>query len=489
MKAIELVHSLGDWSSGSESMYVQLADTLRGILERGELSPGVRLPAERPLAKALAVSRTTVVRAFEILRAEGWLESRQGSGTRVRRSGAPRVATERESAAVRSFQRNTVFRGLIEAAGSTIEFLGAHLPAAAPFVQEAVAQASEDLAPLLKHHGYMALGLPSLQEAIATHLTRTGLPSTAEQILVTHGAQQAIGLITALYVQSGDTVVLEEPTYLGAIDVFASAGARLSSVPVGRDGVRLELLQEVLAHETPSLIYLMPTFQNPTGVVMPEKNRREIVRLAEEKQIPIIEDNTLADLDHGQLPPPPLGSFARTAPVLTIGSLSKLLWGGLRVGWICAPEPIISRLARFKVMADLGSSLVSQAMAARLLPRARAIREVRRREMRERLDVMAKQLSRILPEWSWQRPAGGLTLWVRLPRANAGEFAQVALRHGVSVVPGPICSARNGCTQFLRLSFALELDEIREGVERLGRAWSVYTPAVAAQRSSLGVIV
>jgi DNA-binding transcriptional MocR family regulator len=470
-------------------MYLQLADSLRGILERGELSQGLRLPAERPLAKALAVSRTTVVRAFEILRAEGWLESRQGSGTRVRRSGAPRAATDRESAAVRSFQRNTVFRGLIEAAGSTIEFLGAHLPAAAPFLEESIAQAREDLAPLLKHHGYMTLGLPSLQEAIAAHLSRSGLPSTAEQILVTHGAQQAIGLITALYVQAGDAVILEEPTYLGAIDVFASAGARLSSVPVGRDGIRLELLREALAAQTPSLIYLMPTFHNPTGVVMPEKNRREIVRLAEEKQIPIIEDNTLADLDHGRLPPPPLGSFVRAAPVLTIGSLSKLIWGGLRVGWICAPEAIISRLARFKVMADLGSSLVSQAIAARLLPRVHAIREVRRREMRERLDLMAKQLGRLLPEWSWQRPAGGLTLWVRLPRANAGEFAQVALRHGVSVVPGPICSARNGCTQFLRLPFALELDEIREGVERLGRAWKAYTPAAAAQRSSLGVIV
>lgn len=489
MRATDLVHSLGNWSSGPEPMYLQLADTLRGVLERGDLAPGLRLPAERPLAKALAVSRTTVVRAYEMLRAEGWLESRQGSGTRVRRSGAPRATTDRESAAVRSFQRNTVFRGLIEAAGSTIEFLGAHLPAAAPFVGEALAHAHEDIAPLLRHPGYMALGLPALQEAIATHLTHSGLSSSTEQILVTHGAQQAIGLITALYVQSGDTVALEEPTYLGAIDVFASSGARLISVPVGRDGVRLELFREALIAEAPSLIYLMPTFQNPTGVVVPEKNRREIVRLAEERQIPIIEDNTLADLDHGRQPPPPLGSFARTAPILTIGSLSKLLWGGLRVGWIRAPEPIISRLVRLKVMADLGTSLVSQAIAARLLPRAGAIREARRREMRERLEVMAKQLGRFLPEWSWHRPEGGLSLWVRLPRANASEFAQVALRHGVSVVPGPICSARNGCTQFLRLSFALELDEIREGVGRLARAWKAYTPVAAGQRSSLGVIV
>src|SRR5688572_5825805 len=136
MRATDLVHSLGNWSSGSEPMYRQLADTLRGVLERGELAPGLRLPAERPLAKALAVSRTTVVRAYEILRTEGWLESRQGSGTQVRRSGAPRATTDRENAAVRSFQRNTVFRGLIESAGTTIEFLGAHLPAAAPFVGE-----------------------------------------------------------------------------------------------------------------------------------------------------------------------------------------------------------------------------------------------------------------------------------------------------------------------------------------------------------------
>jgi DNA-binding transcriptional MocR family regulator len=489
VKASEFVNLLGPWSDGPEPLYERLAEGIRAALERGDVTGGLRLPAERALAKALAVSRTTVVRALAILRAEGWLESRQGSGTRVRRAGAAGAATERENAVATAFHRNTVFRGLIEGAGSTIQLLGAHLPAAAPFVEEALAEARDDLAPLLGHHGYIALGLPALQEAIARHLTRSGLRSTPDEILVTHGAQQAIGLASALYARPGGAVLVEEPTYLGAIDVFAAAGARLVSVPVGRDGVRLDLLEEALANDAPSLIYLMPTYQNPTGMAMPERNRRAIVRLAEERGIPIVEDNTLADLDLGSTPPAPLGALPTTAPVLTVGSVGKLFWGGLRIGWIRAAPPVLSRRARFKVMADLGSSLVSQAVAARLLDRVDAIKAARRRLLRERLEATAKRLEQLLPEFSWQRPAGGLSLWVRLPRGSASELAQVALRHGFSIVPGPICSARGGCTQFLRLPFALFGAELRDGIRRLARAWEEYGRSAGPRPSSLGVVV
>src|SRR5262249_44251430 len=162
-----------------------------------------------------------------------------------------------------------------------------------------------------------------------------------------------------------------------------------------------------------SLVYLMPTFQNPTGVVAPESHRRELARLATERGIPILEDDALANLDLGVRPPPPISSYAPAAPILSAGSLSKLLWAGLRVGWIRAPEPLISQLARRKALGDLGNSVVSQAVAARLLPRAEEIRDSRRRQILERLEVMEERMARLLPEWSWRRPGGGLSLWVR----------------------------------------------------------------------------
>ena len=481
--------ALGDWAAGSGPAYRRLAGAIRGRAEAGALPVGAKLPAERSLAGALGVSRTTVVAAYELLRQEGWLESRRGSGSRVSRS-APRGATaSAERPEHGSLERSTILRSLVEASGSKIEFMGLHLPAAAPYVAEALAHLKEDVTPLTAHHGYWPLGLPALRKAIASHLTRSGLPSRLEEILVTHGAQEAIALASALFLGPGRTVILEEPTYVGAIDVFAAAGARLVSVPVGELGIRLDLLREAVAHQAPSLIYLMPTFQNPTGVVTPESHRREIARMATERGIPILEDDALANLDLGQRPPPPICSFAPSGPILSAGSLSKLMWGGLRAGWIRAPEPLIARLARRKALGDLGNSVISQSLAARLLPRAEEIRESRRRQISERLAAMEEEIARLLPDWSWRRPGGGLSLWVRLPRGDAGEFARVALRHGVSVLPGATCSPSNGCSEFLRIPFVLEPDRIREGVRLLARAWGAYAPAPPRERAALEVLV
>ena len=478
--------ALGDWEAGSGSAYRRLAGAIRGRAEAGALPVGARLPAERSLAGALGVSRTTVVAAYELLRQDGWLESRRGSGSRVIRSGA-RGAPDRSEHG--GFERNTVLRSLVEASGSRIEFMGLHLPAAAPYVTEALAHVKEDVSPLTAHHGYWPLGLPALRKAIASHLTRSDVPSRLDEILVTHGAQEAIALAAALFLGPGRTVILEDPTYVGALDVFAAAGARLVSVPVGELGIRLDLLREALTHEAPSLIYLMPTFQNPTGVVMPESHRREIARMAAERGVPILEDDALANLDLGQRPPLPISAFAPSAPILSVGSLSKLMWGGLRAGWIRAPEPLIARLARRKALGDLGNSVVSQTLAARLLPRAEEIRESRRRQIAERLAVMEEEMRRLLPDWTWRRPGGGLSLWVRLPRGNAAEFARVALRHGVSVLPGSTCSPSNGCSEFLRIPYVLEPEKIREGLRLLARAWSSYAPAERKERGALEVLV
>lgn len=478
--------ALGDWKSGSGSAYRRLAGAIRVRAQAGALPIGSRLPAERSLAGVLGVSRTTVVAAYELLRQDGWLESRRGSGSRVTRSGGPAAAERPDNG---FSERSTILRSLVEPSGSRIEFLGLHLPAAAPYVTEALAHMKDDVSPLTAHHGYWPLGLPAFRKAIASHLTRSGVPSRLEEILVTHGAQEAIALAAALFLGPGRTVFLEDPTYVGAIDVFAAAGARLVSFPVTEHGIRLDLLREALARETPSLIYLMPTFQNPTGVVMPESHRREIARMAAERGIPVLEDDALANLDLGQRPPPPISSFAPTAPILSAGSLSKLMWGGLRAGWIRAPEPLIARLARRKALGDLGNSVVSQTLAARLLPRAEQIRESRRRQIAERLAVMEEEMAHRLPDWTWRRPGGGLSLWVRLPRGSAAEFARVALRHGVSVLPGPTCSPSSGCAEFLRIPYVLEPEKIREGIGLLARAWNASSPAEGRDRAALEVLV
>jgi len=509
MRSVAFTSLMGAWQAAPGPLYRRLATAIAAAVAAGRLPAGSRLPAERPLAAALAVSRTTVIGAYDVLREEGWIESRRGSGTRVRAlapAPAPEGAALPASAAAsgrvaasapplgaaaaqggpgaagageltRPLRRMAFFRGLVEASGSRIDFLGAHLPAAKPFLAEEWAAAAPDLAAQLGHHGYLGLGLPALREAIAAHLAASGLPTAAEQVLVTSGAQQAIGLVAALYLQPGDAVALEDPNYPGALDTFNYARARLVPIPVTADGANVERLREAVVREAPRLIYLIPSFHNPTGALMPEAQRRAVARLAAETATPVVEDLALADLDLDAPPPPPIAAAVPGAPVLTIGSLSKLVWAGLRIGWVRAEAPVIARLARFKVLSDLGSSLPGQILAARLLRRAAAIRDARRREARERRHALEQALAAALPDWTWRRPAGGLCLWVRLPRGNAEELARHALRHGVGLVPGPTCSPRDAWESYLRLPFVLEQAEMLEGIARLARAWEAYAPA------------
>ena len=246
-------------------------------------------------------------------------------------------------------------------------------------------------------------------------------------------------------------------------------------------------LRRLLVPAAPALVYLVPTFHNPTGTVLPESGRREVARLAEETGVPVVEDESLADLSFGTEAPPPIAAFSARASVFTVGSMSKLFWGGLRVGWVRGPRALIARLTRFKVAADLGGSVVSQALAARLLPRRDDVARRRRLESSARLEHLSALLQERLPEWAFARPQGGLTLWVRLPFPVAEELARVALRHGVSIVPGPVHSVSGGCHDHLRLPFVLDADVAAEGVTRLARAWEVC--GQPDRHRKLGVIV
>jgi len=479
-----LVSRLGEWTAGDGPLYKRLAERLQLGIERGELPAGARLPPERLLARALAVSRTTVVGAYDMLRAHGALESRQGSGTWVT-VPPPGEEPPRNAPAP---PRQTSLRGFISAPPGSIDLLGAHLPGVPGVFQAALASSQKELQELTNIPGYHPLGLASLRKAVAQFLTRSGLPTREDQLLMTTGAQQAISLSAAAFLQPGDTVVVEDPTYVGAIDAFRSAGARVVSVPVGPDGVSPAMLRETVVRSSARLVYLMPTFQNPTGTVMPETRRRDVARLAEELQVPVLEDNTLGDIVLTATPPPPIGAFTSEGTVLSVGSMSKLFWAGLRVGWIRAGETVLARLIHQKVVADMGSSVPSQCLAAHVLAHAEKVKRVRRKEVGATLDLFTEMIGKHLPGWSFSRPTGGLVLWVKMPHGDAAEVAQVALRHGVSIVPGSLLSPEGGWADHVRFPLVTGETIVREGIERLGRAWKSY--ATGARRTrEMGVIV
>jgi len=295
-----------------------------------------------------------------------------------------------------------------------------------------------------------------------------------DQIVITTGAQQAISAAAACWVRPGDTVLLEDPTYPGAVSAFTAAGARLVGLPVDRHGVRVEALADALRVH-PALVYLQPTLHSPTGTVLAENRRREIAALIANARVPLVEDHALAGLCWERAPAP-IAAHATDRPVAVVGSLSKLFWGGLRIGFIRAPEPVALRFARVKATHDLGSSAIGQVLAERLL-RSRqlgAFIEERNRELRNRYSTLAGALRRELPSWTWTEPVGGLSVWVRLPTGAAEPFANVALRSGVAVATAEALSPSDAHPDRLRLSFSAPAPELIAGVDRLRGAWDRY---------------
>jgi len=473
MQTHDLVTHLGAWSAGKGPLQRKLAQALIQAIRHGTLNPGIRLPSERDLAQALTISRTTVVAAYDALREGGWVESRTGSGTWVSRSRA--VATARGAAQAGALAASPLL-GLLSAsdAQDLVDLvLGAPLPLPALPLDRFTLPPEEHSA-LVNDRRYYARGLPALRQAIAGYYSKAGLATRPEQILVTNGAQQAISLCAALYLERGDSALVEDPTYFGALDAFRAAGARIAGVAMEAEGVAPATLRQRIIATSSRLVYLTPTFQNPTGAVMQRAARKEVAHIAADLGVPIIDDCTFFDLALEGSAPPPVAAFAPDAPVITVGSLSKLIWPGLRTGWVRAPEAIVERLARVKSAIDLGCPLLTQAIAVRLLGKIETVRKLRRQQLKPRRDLLAALLGEALPGWTFRLASGGLFLWIKLPGGDARELAQTALRHGVLILPGPLMSATEQYARFIRIPFIAEPESLRVGIRRLAAAWRDY---------------
>jgi DNA-binding transcriptional MocR family regulator len=485
---VPLRSALRDWQRQAGPLYARLAASLRRSIETGALPAGRKLPPERILASYLGLGRRTVARAYESLSEEGLIDRRQGAGTRVT---GPLVRLDDDRAAKRttSLQRNIVFAGLSSPAERVIDMLGDYAAGDGTLMAAAVRSAADVLEDLAgEHHGYVPAGFVPLRRAIAARYTALGIPTGEEQILVTSGAQHATSLIAADLVSSGEAAVVEDPTVPGAIDVFRLLGTNLLTVPVGDHGVDIDALEATLHRNPVGMAYLMPPHQSPTGAVVPADGRRRIAELARSTGVGIVEDTTLADISIAAEPPPPIARYAGDAPVLTIGSLSKLFWAGLRIGWVRGPREMVAHLGRLKAVSDLGSSMLPQVVALALFEQIDEMRERRRAELAAKLDRIEQLLASDFEGWTWRRPAGGLCLWLRMPHGSAVEFAQVARSHGVAVAPGTVTSAVNGFDDHLRLPFSYDPDVSTEGMRRLAAAWRAYDQSVspASGRGSRG---
>jgi DNA-binding transcriptional MocR family regulator len=363
------------------------------------------------------------------------------------------------------------------------------LPALASVWDAAKSIRAEELEEIGRGYGYEPAGSEVLREAVAASFTNRGLPTHAEEVLVTNGALQGIWLVASLYIRPGDRVVVEDPTCPMVLSSLRTARARLLPMPVDTRGVDPERVEEAFARASPNLAYVTPAFHNPTGAMMDGPRRERLGLLASRFQIPLIEDLTVEDIALEGARSSPIAAFAPDAPILSVGSLSKLFWAGLRMGWVRGPAPIIARLARLKAAQDLGSPLFSQMHAARLLSLTEKARSERRGQLVPRLDCLTDMLSERLPDWVWRRPRGGLSVWVRLPAGDARIFAQVVQRRGIFIVPGTAFSVSERHEEYLRVPFVSEPSTLVAGIEQLARAWYAWQPRSAAVCTSSSVVV
>lgn len=455
---------LGDWRPpDGRGLAGALADRVRLTVLDGRLPLQTRVPAERELAGALGVSRTTVAAAYDALRDAGVLRSRRGSGSWTRLPDDPVAAGARSPFSPHGDR-------------SLFDLAHASLPAPSDALRRAAADAVHDLDALLGGHGYDLLGLPVLRAAIAERFTRRGLPTTPDQVLVTAGAQSAIGLVLAAFTHAGDRVLVEHPTYPNALDAIAARGARAVPVPMGAspDGTGtwdLDLLTSAVRDAAPRLVYVIPDFQNPTGAVLPAADRERLVDLARRTGSTLLVDETLAELALDAPLPAPVAAHGDAAHVLTVGSASKVFWGGLRTGWIRGTAATIRRLSALRASIDLGGPVLEQLVVARLLADVDALVADRRAELVATRAHLVGRLAELFPPWRTSRPGGGLSLWIDLGEPVSSRLTVAARRHDVLLAAGPRFGLDGAFERRLRLPYTLRPDRADAALDRLLLAW------------------
>ncbi len=473
--------------------YLQIRDRVVSLIEGGVLAAGDRLPPTRSLAHTVGVHRSTVVRAYDEIRALGYLESRSGAYTTVRHRARPPATLghplaarpgvdwqERLTAPARAVDRWGGQRPRSDTPADVIDL--EHLaidPALAP-----TAELRKCLRHLLLRSGREVLdyadprGWWPLREAISLRLRTHGVAVTPDEVLITCGAQHAFDLALRMLTSPGHFVVLGRPTYSMAHTLLRLHGVNAIEIAVGERGMDLECLQEVLEGTHVKLLYTMPNFHNPTGVTTDQAHRERLLALCEAHGVPIVEDGFEEEMKYFGHAVLPIKSLDARGFVLYVGTFSKVSFPGLRIGWIAAPHRAIAALSAIQHTSILAPNTLTQAAVARLCTSGEFASHLRRihRVYRRRMGVLLHSLESFLPKGlPWLRPLGGYTVWLTLPGSVEDEERWVDRldRAGVRVAPGRQYYGSAPESGHLRLSIArADEDHIVEGCRRIGRVLS-----------------
>ncbi|WP_338452857.1 PLP-dependent aminotransferase family protein [Niallia oryzisoli] len=478
-----------DWKPNKSSpvpLHIQITDFIKEKITNGEWTVGYKLPPQRILSKALGVNRSTVVTAYEELTAEGLIEGKSGSGTRVINNTWNLLATTAPPN-----WSSYVNLGIHKPNLPTIQEINQ-----AEFIPGIIRLGTGELSPNLIPstslkkvfnklssreitHGYQEpKGLLPLREQVADYLKTIGIQTSPSSILIVSGALQAIQLISVGLLHKGSIVLTEKPSYLHSLNVFQSAGMNLIGVPLDKEGIQISQIPNYKRQHRAALLYTIPTFHNPTGTLMTVERRNQLLNICQQEQLPLIEDDVYRELWLDENPPIPMKASDNNGLVLYLGSLSKSLSPGLRIGWIVGPEPVIEHLADIKMQTDYGSSSISQWVAEALLSSGlyyQHLSEVRK-ELRTRRDFTLNTLNKYFSDLAvWDKPTGGFYIWLHLlPSISIRKLFESALSEGILLNPGNVYD--NTAEQYLRISYSYaSLPNIEDSLRRLSNIVKTIT--------------
>lgn len=466
-----------------EPIYRQLIRSIRMQIESGDLPAGTRLPASRTLAKEIDVSRISVVNAYAELRAEGYLSAHAGRGTFVAKDSSPAASTVATAPrpdindnlpdySLRDMMRLARRPGVINFSHGAPppEFFPMH-------------QLRDAVNTVLERDGSRALtyevaeGYGPLRAAVRDYVSALGIQTRPDNVLITGGAQQALDLIVQSFVAEGETIVTSNPTYIGLIDIARTRRIQMHGICCDEHGIRTDSLEQYLMEHQPRLIFVQPSFLNPTGQVMPLHRRRQLLNIANDYDVSVVEDAVYHEFRFEGEALPPLKALDETGIVIHVSAYTKMLLPGMRIGYLIADSTHHERLVRVKHAADISTSGLNQRAIHLMLQRGVIAQQLERnnRELRRRRDTALAALERHMPEeTNWFVPEGGLYLWVRLPKQGptAPELFIAAVQNGVAFALGNVFYLNGGGSYHMRLNFGLQAPEqIEEGFRRLGQAW------------------
>lgn len=469
-----------DWKPDknlNKPLYIQIKDYFKEKIILGEWQVGFMIPTQRELAKIFNVNRSTIVAAIDELKAEGILEGKGKGGTKIVNNVSPLLVNIQPD--WKSYIDEGIHIPNVKTIKkiNTLEFRNDYIrlstgePSSELFPKENMKIILNEIAKDMNNLGYESpSGTMYLREQVSKYLRNFGIDASPSSILIVSGALQAIQLISMGLLQKGSTVLLENPSYMYSLQIFQSLDMRRRGIPMDKEGVEASLIPDYIKKHVPSILYTIPNFQNPTSIVMSEQRRKELLKVCQQERLPIIEDDVYRELWIDSPPPIPIKSMDNNGLVLYVGSVSKALCPGLRIGWIVGPEPVIERLGDIKMQTDYGSSSLSQLTVGKWLETGlyeEHLKEIRK-QLAIRRDITISALNKYFKDIAvWDVPLGGYYVWITLKyKIGMYKLFDEACKIGILLYPGYIYDANFNYS--LRISFSYApIGELEEGLFRL----------------------